>query len=109
MESLMIRPTQSSRWLALATAVALALLAAPAAEARVKGNFDDADANHDGRVTLQEYETYTTNRLMQANGPRAQKFKQLTPEQQAARLQQRFDALDKGHKGYLDRNDWNGS
>jgi len=71
----------------------------------MKGNFDDADANHDGRVTFQEYEAYTANRLMAANGPRVQSFKQLSPQEQAARLQQRFEKRDNGHKGYLDRND----
>jgi hypothetical protein len=35
----------------------------------MRGNFDDADANHDGRVTLQEFEAYATGRLMAANGP----------------------------------------
>jgi Ca2+-binding EF-hand superfamily protein len=104
----MIRSVKSMRW-PIAAAVAVTLLSASIAEAQVKGNFDDADTNHDGRVTLQEYQTYTTNRLMQANGPRAQKFKELSPEEQAARLQQRFNTLDKGHKGYLDRADWSGS
>jgi Ca2+-binding EF-hand superfamily protein len=103
----MSRPVKSAR----ITVVALAavLLGTPVVQAQVRGNFDDADTNHDGHVTLQEYETYTTNRLMQANGPRAQQFKQLSPDEQAARLQRRFNKLDKGQKGYLDRNDWNGS
>jgi Ca2+-binding EF-hand superfamily protein len=90
-------------------AVLATLAGAPVALAQVKGNFDDADTNHDGRVTLQEYQTYVTHRLMASNGPRAQKFKELTPDQQAQRLQQRFDELDAGRKGYLDRKDWSGS
>jgi Ca2+-binding EF-hand superfamily protein len=92
-----------------ALAVAVALFAAPGAEAQMKGKFDDADANHDGRVTFQEYQAYVTSRLAAANGPRAQKFKALSPQDQAARLQQRFETLDSGHKGYLDRDDWSRS
>ena len=79
------------------------------AQAQIRGNFNDADANHDGHVTLQEFEVYATSRLMAANGPMARRFKQLSPADQAARLQVRFDRLDRGHKGFLDQNDWNGS
>jgi hypothetical protein len=87
----------------------LGLVGACAAHAQMKGNFDDADANHDGHVTLQEYKDYVTNRLATANGRIAQKFKQLSPEEQAERLQKRFDKMDHGQKGYLDRKDWSGS
>jgi Ca2+-binding EF-hand superfamily protein len=93
----------------MASAVMVALAGTPAAAAQLKGNFDVADANHDGRVTLQEYEAYATSRLMAANGRMAQKFRQLSPQEQAARLQQRFAKMDSAHKGYLDRNDWSGS
>jgi Ca2+-binding EF-hand superfamily protein len=75
----------------------------------MRGNFDDADANHDGRVTLQEFEAYATGRLMAANGLMAQRFKEMTPQEQSARLQQRFEKLDRGNKGYLDRSDWDGT
>jgi Ca2+-binding EF-hand superfamily protein len=92
---------------------ALAVLAAfacvPDAGARMRGDFDAADANHDGKVTLQEYQSYATGRLMEANGRLAQKFKQLSPQEQAARIQQRFEKADHGHKGYLDHQDWDGS
>lgn len=87
----------------------LCLMGACAAEAQMKGNFDDADANHDGHVTLQEYKDYVTAHLADASGRIARKFKQLSPEDQAARLQKRFDKMDHGQKGYLDRNDWSGS
>jgi hypothetical protein len=109
MEKIMIRSANAIPLRLAAFALVTVLAAAPLAHAQVKGNFDDADVNHDGHVTLQEYQTYTTNRLMASNGPRAQKFKQLSPQEQSARLQQRFEELDKGHKGYLDRNDWSGS
>ena len=90
-------------------AAGIALIAMSAAQAQRRGNFDDADTNHDGHITLPEYQAYMTNRLMAANGTRAQKFKELSPQDQAARLAQRFTKLDTGHKGYLDRNDWGGS
>lgn len=61
-----------------------------------------ADVNHDGRVTLQEFESWATSRLMAANGARAERFKQLTPEQQAAVLQHRFEKLDINQQGFLD-------
>ncbi len=91
-----------------ALAVVVALVGTPIAQAQMRGNFDDADTNHDGRVTLQEYEAYATSRMMAANGRMAQRFKQLSPQDQAARIQHRFGKMDHGHKGYLDRNDWNG-
>lgn len=102
--------TQPQKYVALKLA-ALAIVAAvagmPGAQAQVKGNFDEADVNHDGHVTLQEYEAYITNRLMNANGRRAQRFQQMTPQERDAALQRRFERLDRGHKGYLDRDDWN--
>jgi Ca2+-binding EF-hand superfamily protein len=87
----------------------LGLAGAGAAQAQMKGNFDEADANHDGHVTLQEYKDYVTAHLTSANGRLARRFKQLSPEDQAARLQKRFDKMDHGQKGYLDRKDWSGS
>jgi hypothetical protein len=46
---------------------------------------------------------------MAGNGLIAQRFKQLSPQKQASRLRQRFEAMDDGYRGYPDRNDWNGS
>jgi Ca2+-binding EF-hand superfamily protein len=85
------------------------LAAAPAAQAQMKGDFDQADADHDGHVTFQEYQAYVSGHLADLDGPIAQRFKQLSPEEQASRLHRRFDTADKGHKGYLDRKDWSGS
>ena len=92
-----------------AFAAVVGLLAACAAHAQMKGNFDDADANHDGKVTLQEYKDYVADRLSTANGRIARRFKQLSPEDQAQRLQKRFSKMDHGQKGYLDHKDWSGS
>jgi hypothetical protein len=105
------RMSDTAKFLSLrfaAVAVTAALFAAPA-YARMRGNFDQADANHDGHVTLQEYEAYASARLAAANGRLAQKFKALSPAEQTAKIEQRFAKADAGHKGYLDRQDWNGS
>jgi hypothetical protein len=53
-------------------------------------------------VTLQEYESWARNRLMVANGARAQRFEELSPERQATILQHRFEKLDINHHGFLD-------
>jgi Ca2+-binding EF-hand superfamily protein len=89
---------------ALAFAAAIASL--PLAHAEAASRFDKADANHDGRVTLQEFEAFAGNRLMAGTGKAAQKFKQLGPDQQASVLQRRFQKLDKARKGYLTREDF---
>jgi Ca2+-binding EF-hand superfamily protein len=93
---------------ATALVAVLGLMAACTAQAQMKGNFDDADANHDGHVTLQEYKDYVSARLAAATGRIARKFQQLSPADQAARLQKRFTKMDHGQKGYLDRKDWSG-
>lgn len=92
----------------VALAIIAALMAAPSAYAKNLGDFNIADAKHDGHVTLQEFSTYETQRLQASNGLMAQRFKQMTPQEQEARLQARFKKLDSGNKGYLDQNDWNG-
>ncbi|MCB8881897.1 hypothetical protein ACELLULO517_16760 [Acidisoma cellulosilytica] len=89
----------------LAFAGTLAL--APMALAQMKGNFAVADANHDGRVTFPEFDAYAMQMLANANGPLAQRFKAMTPQQQQSILQKRFAKRDQGNKGYLDQNDWN--
>ncbi len=105
----MIRYNDSARMRIAGLVAGLGLLGACGAYAQAKGNFDDADANHDGKVTLQEYQSYVTQRLNTSDGRLARRFKQLSPQDQAQRLQKRFDKLDHDHKGYLDRKDWSGS
>jgi hypothetical protein len=99
---------RSSRRLAIA-ALAVTILGMPLAHAQMRGNFNDADTNHDGRITLQELECYTTQHLMAGTGFRAQRFQKMSAQQQQVVLQQRFEQMDHGHKGYLDRSDWSGS
>ena len=79
------------------------------AQAAMHGNFDDADANHDGRISAEEFDAFATGRLDASSGSRAQMFRQMTPAEQATHLKDRFDRMDNGHKGYLDRSDWNAS
>jgi hypothetical protein len=80
---------------------ATSVAGARVASAQVKP-YCAADMNSDGRVTLQEYESWATNRLMAVNGARAQRFKELTPQRQAALLQRRFEMLDLNRLGFLD-------
>ena len=91
------------RTMALAALIVLRLTTA---QAQMKGDFDAADANHDGHVTFEEFATYAKQQLDAANGPKAQRFKQLSSQRQTKLLQRRFDKVDRGHKGYLDRDDW---
>ncbi len=74
---------------------------ASATHAQTDKRVERADADHNGRVTLQEYENFVGDRLMKAKGPQAQRFRSLDPEQQATILERRFHKLDKDHKGYL--------
>lgn len=101
------RPTPACALLtALAVVVASSWWALPA-RAGTPDTFDLADTNHDGRVSLTEFEAFVTERLMQGHGRAAREFRRLSPEAQRARLESRFQLLDRGHKGYLDRDDWN--
>jgi Ca2+-binding EF-hand superfamily protein len=87
--------------------VALACTAFVSAHAQMKGDFDAADSNHDGRVTFEEFAAYAKQQLAGAGGRKARKFRQLSAEQQTAALRKRFDQADHAHRGYLDRSDWN--
>lgn len=100
------RKTYSAALKGAAVAAVVTLAAGSAAQAQMKGNFDDADANHDGHVTLSEFETYVTNQLMAGTGKKAQKFQQMTADERNSRLQARFEQLDATHKGYLEKSDW---
>ena len=85
------------------------VLMTQAAHAANLGSFTDADTNHDGCVSLQEFETYETARLMAAHGFMAQKFQQMTPQEQSARLQAKFGQLNASGNGCLNPNEWSGS
>ncbi|MDB6084438.1 MAG: hypothetical protein JWN43_2319 [Gammaproteobacteria bacterium] len=86
--------------------IVLTVVALTAAQAQMKGDFGAADSNHDGRVSFDEFAAYARQKLEQANGRRAQRFKQLSSQQQTNLLRERFDKADRSHKGYLDRSDW---
>lgn len=98
-----------NRLSALLMGIAIASALALPAEARMLGNFDEADANHDGKISLQEYQAYAGQQMASRNGRLARRFKALSPQEQQARLKQRFDAADADHNGILDRKEWSGS
>lgn len=93
----------------LAAAAALLALVATTSVRAMAGGFAAADADHDGKVTLPEFQAYATRMLAAGTGPVARRFQQLSPGQQAKRLQQRFDKVDSNHKGYLTPEDWDKS
>jgi Ca2+-binding EF-hand superfamily protein len=80
-----------------------------AAHAQNLGSFSAADVQRDGCVTLPEFSAYETMRLMAAHGFIPRMFQQMTPQEQAAHLQARFEKLDTSHKGCLDQSEWAGS
>jgi len=81
--------------LALLAAAAISLVAA-GAEAR-DGRFKRMDANHDGRVSYAEFESFTGQQP---------KMRQLDAQKRAKRIQRRFHRLDEAKKGYLTRDDF---
>ncbi len=88
---------------ALALAATLAITSAARA---MQGDFNAADANHDGKVSLLEFQAYATKMLMASSGFMARRFQQMSRDEQASRLQQRFEKADLGQKGYLTAADW---
>jgi Ca2+-binding EF-hand superfamily protein len=86
--------------------VASALAALPLVAAEAGGRFDKVDVNRDGRVTLQEFEAHTTRQMANGQGKPAEKFRQLSAQQRARRIERRFQRLDEAGKGYLTRADF---
>ena len=69
----------------------------------------DADVNGNGHVTLLEFEAYAAQQLVVGTGFRGQRFREMSPQEQQAVLQECFKQMDYGNKGYLDRDEYNGS
>src|ERR1700748_952612 len=101
---IVVKFTTSQLFLFIA-GLAVAGIAIPA-QAQMRGNFADADTNHDGKVSFQEYHAYASQQLRSRSGRMAQRFKSLSPQEQQTRLKQRFDAADSDHNGFLDRKEW---
>jgi Ca2+-binding EF-hand superfamily protein len=97
--------TSDSRFAGIAFAV-LTSVTLMTAQAQMKGDFDTADSNHDGHVTFEEFSAYAKQQLNDINSRKAQRFRQLSTQQQETVLRKRFDRADRSHKGYLDRSDW---
>jgi hypothetical protein len=100
---------ENSVVLKAALGIALGLTFISAAHAKNLGSFTSADVNHDGCVTLPEFSAYETKRLMAAHWFIPHVFQQMTPQEQAAHLQARFEQLAASHKGCIDQREWNGS
>lgn len=98
-----------TRHILISIAAFAAFSTASSADAQMRGNFAEADADHDGKVTLQEFQAYATQQLQAHDGPMAHRFKQLSADQQAAILQKRFEKADSSQKGFLTQQDWSGS
>lgn len=73
---------------------------------RRMASFQVADANHDGRISHEEFEVFARSRMATAGGMRAAMFKRLTPEEQKARLDAKFAQMDTKGKGYLTPDEW---
>ncbi len=69
-------------------------------------SFQAADANHDGRISQDEFEAFARARMASSGGMRAAMFGRLAPEDQKARLDEKFAQMDSGGKGYLTPDDW---
>ncbi|GBQ27257.1 EF-hand domain-containing protein [Gluconacetobacter sacchari] len=75
-------------------------------EGRRMAGFQAADTNHDGHVSRDEFESFARARMASAGGMRAAMFSRLSPEDQKARLDEKFSQMDEGGKGYLTPDDW---
>ncbi|WP_086644487.1 EF-hand domain-containing protein [Acetobacter sp. DsW_063] len=69
-------------------------------------SFRSADTNRDGRISEEEFEAFVKIRLGSSGGMRAAMFNRLTPEEQKARLDEKFAQMDASGKGYLTLDDW---
>ena len=85
----------------LLVATAIVFVVATGASAQAVDRFARMDLDQDGKITLQEFETVVGNQFRQGKGRKAEFFRSLSPEKQAAILQKRFQRLDRGNKGYL--------
>lgn len=74
---------------------------------RRMASFQTADANHDGRISQDEFAAFARARMASSGGMRAAMFGRLAPEDQKARLDEAFARMDSGGKGYLEPDDWN--
>lgn len=69
-------------------------------------SFQAADTNRDGRISRDEFEAFARARIAASGGMRAAMFGRMDPDQQKARLEERFFQMDDDHKGYLTPADW---
>ncbi|MBS0966476.1 EF-hand domain-containing protein [Acetobacter okinawensis] len=68
--------------------------------------FRSADANHDGRLSYEEFEKEVRTILENKDDFEGRGFRLLGEETQKAILNERFRKMDIGNKGYLVLSDW---
>ena len=69
-------------------------------------DFNDADTNHDGRLSFDEFDTEVRKILASRNDFSSRGFAMLPTSAQDAVLNDEFRKMDHGQKGYLNVNDW---
>jgi hypothetical protein len=73
---------------------------------RRAASFKAADANGDDRVSQEEFEAFAKAQLANTGGMRAMMFNRLSPDDQKARLDERFAKMDTAGKGYVTMDEW---
>ncbi|MGX7345397.1 EF-hand domain-containing protein [Acetobacter pasteurianus] len=69
-------------------------------------DFNDADTNHDGRLSSDEFDTEVRKILSSRDDFSSRGFAMLPTSAQNAVLNDEFHKMDHGQKGYLNVNDW---
>lgn len=69
-------------------------------------DFNDADTNHDGHLSFDEFDTEVRKILSSRDDFSSRGFAMLPTSAQDAVLNDEFHKMDQGQKGYLNVNDW---
>lgn len=69
-------------------------------------DFNDADTNHDGRLSFDEFNTEVRKILSSRDDFSSRGFAMLPTSAQDAVLNDEFHKMDHSQKGYLNVNDW---
>jgi len=94
-----------TRWtiLALTTVISCAALAAEGVTPRP--SFDAADTNHDGRVSLEEFQS-SMQKFLEKRAAEGGRARLRSPEQRTKGIQRVFARLDSNGDGTLDATEW---
>ena len=69
-------------------------------------SFSEADKNHDGKISFEEFEIYVRSYLRKKSNFESSGFSMLPYSTQEAILKDHFDKMDVRHKGYLVQTEW---